>query len=700
MKKRTISTIIISAAMLISAAFPGVNAGAAYTDIPSPVSHIEEIPPSVPTAPTGIKVTTTSDSATISWNKVSGASKYNIYFYAPSVKKYKLYYTTSKTSYTVKKLQSNSTYTYKISAVDSSGYESNLSAEKKFTTKKAETADLSAPGGIKATTTDTTATIKWDKVSGAAKYNIYFYDGSKGKYVLYYTTADTSYKVSGLQSNSKYAYKVSAVNSSGNESSLSDEKSFKTKAASSSSSSFSSSLSAPTGIKSTVTDAMAILSWNKVSGASKYNIYFYDSVTSKYELYYTTSSTAYTVKGLKSNSNYTYKISAATDTSESSLSSENKFTTKKAATSTLSAPTGISVSTSGTIVKVKWNKVEGASSYKLYFPDYSTNGYKHYYTAQNAYYDISGLEMNGSYTLKLTAVDSSGRESALSRSFSFKVGENDKYELPSSESTWDYINPKEQGTATSLDGKTVVVTIFASCKNAVWNLSGSDKKTYSELYKYVGVATEWLTSEAAGYGKKAEFVYDWKEHPDLFYTFDFSKTMDTKDMSDAEKIYTALEPNIDNKIDTAALKTQYSADNVVFLTFFNFKPTNEQRSATYWYKSSYSFASGYKYPYETVFIYNKSFYPGVIAHEMLHAFGAPDLYCSSDIFGITDEYVKYAEKTELNDIMRITWDLKSGNYLLNNLNNKITDITAYYLGLTDSSATVNKWKMKKRENTY
>ena len=342
MKKRTISTIIISAAMLISAAFPGVNAGAAYTDIPSPVSHIEEIPPSVPTAPTGIKVTTTSDSATISWNKVSGASKYNIYFYAPSVKKYKLYYTTSKTSYTVKKLQSNSTYTYKISAVDSSGYESNLSAEKKFTTKKAETADLSAPGGIKATTTETTATISWNKVSGASKYNIYFYAPSVKKYKLYYTTSKTSYTVKKLQSNSTYTYKISAVDSSGYESNLSAEKKFTTKKAETA------DLSAPGGIKATTTDTTATIKWDKVSGAAKYNIYFYDGSKGKYVLYYTTADTSYKVSGLQSNSKYAYKVSAVNSSgNESSLSDEKSFKTKAASSSSssfsssLSAPTGI-----------------------------------------------------------------------------------------------------------------------------------------------------------------------------------------------------------------------------------------------------------------------------------------------------------------------------------------------------------------------
>ena len=82
---------------------------------------------------------------------------------------------------------------------------------------------------------------------------------------------------------------------------------------------------------------------------------------------------------------------------------------------------------------------------------------------------------------------------------------------------------------------------------------------------------------------------------------------------------------------------------------------------------------------------------------MLHTFGAPDIYWT-DIYtnyrleyGITKDYVKQINKNGLNDIMRITWDPKTGKYLYHSIAQEITDITAYYVGLTDESETVKKW---------
>ena len=82
--------------------------------------------------------------------------------------------------------------------------------------------------------------------------------------------------------------------------------------------------------------------------------------------------------------------------------------------------------------------------------------------------------------------------------------------------------------------------------------------------------------------------------------------------------------------------------------------------------------------------------PSHFAHEMLHTFGVPDLYTAVD-YGITQEYVDYAANSGLNDIMRINDDPETGLYVYDSIPNEVTDITAYYAGLTDYSETVNEW---------
>lgn len=91
--------------------------------------------------------------------------------------------------------------------------------------------------------------------------------------------------------------------------------------------------------------------------------------------------------------------------------------------------------------------------------------------------------------------------------------------------------------------------------------------------------------------------------------------------------------------------------------------------------------------------------PATFAHELLHTFGAPDLYYAGK-YGITDQYVKDVASSGLNDIMRVTWDLNTGYYDYNSVYNKITDITAYYLGLTDYSDSVQSWGFEQSDYAY
>lgn len=69
-------------------------------------------------------------------------------------------------------------------------------------------------------------------------------------------------------------------------------------------------LAAPTGIKGTVSSDKIVLTWNKVDGAEGYRIYKYDEKTGKYLKYKDVKNEKCTVKGLKSNTKYKFKIYA------------------------------------------------------------------------------------------------------------------------------------------------------------------------------------------------------------------------------------------------------------------------------------------------------------------------------------------------------------------------------------------------------
>ncbi len=79
------------------------------------------------------------------------------------------------------------------------------------------------------------------------------------------------------------------------------------------------------------------------------------------------------------------------------------------------------------------------------------------------------------------------------------------------------------------------------------------------------------------------------------------------------------------------------------------------------------------------------------AHEILHLFGAPDLYEARQ--GITQEYVDHLEKTDSRDIMfnsyRGDWD--SGRVTF-------SELDAYYTGLTDRCEDVETYGLPKSQH--
>ena len=68
---------------------------------------------------------------TLTWSKVSGATKYEVYKYSSAKKKYVRVASTSRTSYTDKSVKNGKTYSYKVKAyrlIDGSKVYGNFSS--------------------------------------------------------------------------------------------------------------------------------------------------------------------------------------------------------------------------------------------------------------------------------------------------------------------------------------------------------------------------------------------------------------------------------------------------------------------------------------------------------------------------------------------------------------------------------------------
>ena len=155
----------------------------------------------VPAKVTGVKVTPDTESAKVSWKSVKGATHYRVDLYTGGkwVKKA----TTSKLSAEISGLSGYTSYYFRVRAykkVSGTYYTGAYSSSVKATTK------LPAPTNVKATSTESSITLQWSKVSKANYYQIWLYED--GEAIATKTTSKTKYTFKSLDTGKKYTLKV------------------------------------------------------------------------------------------------------------------------------------------------------------------------------------------------------------------------------------------------------------------------------------------------------------------------------------------------------------------------------------------------------------------------------------------------------------------------------------------------------------
>lgn len=260
----------------------------------------------VPAKVTSFKVTDqTLNGYTISWGKSDGATKYNVYRYNETTKKYESFKITTATSIKVTDLKAGSTQQYKIKAytkVDGKNYSAAVSAVYKAATAK--------PGKVTSITAKAAVdyiNLSWKATSLATSYRVYLYDRSVSKYIFLGETAKTSFKVMELDADTQYTFMVraKAKTSKGN--------------AYSAYSPLTDCITRPdyvTGfslVEGSVYTSKVTLKWNKLDGASGYQLALYDKAAGTFLNYKTVSggnTTEYTLTDLQPGTEYQLKIRA------------------------------------------------------------------------------------------------------------------------------------------------------------------------------------------------------------------------------------------------------------------------------------------------------------------------------------------------------------------------------------------------------
>lgn len=251
--------------------------------------------------------------------------------------------------------------------------------------------------GLKATAESATGpvTLSWGKAADdVTGYRVYRYDEDQDKYVYLKSTTSRKYTDEDVTSGKTYLYKVrcywtiGGTNYYGNYSSVI------------------SVTTPPAKVTEVDTETRSstylTLSWKKVSGASGYRIYKYNTSSKAYEKVTTISkgsTVSYKITGLTAATEYQFKVRAYKKTDTGTLwgssSSAYKDCTKPAQTKNLKAATKSST------VTLTWSKVARAGGYRIYRYNSKTKKYEKIATVKgNKTFSYKDTKLKKGLTMK------------------------------------------------------------------------------------------------------------------------------------------------------------------------------------------------------------------------------------------------------------------------------------------------------------
>lgn len=266
-------------------------------------------------APSKVTAEQSTSAIRLTWPKVSGATGYRIYYKSGSTWKVAVSATTA-TSHTFKNLKAGTKYVFAVRPYVKSGSNVIWSPYTECATAT-KTVKISK---ISAKQTTSKVTLSWPKVAGATAYRIYYKAGDSWKIIVDSTTS-TSCVFTFSTAGAKCTFAVRPYITSGNNYIWSD---YTTCVAATTPATVTAKVSSPAKGKIS-------LSWNQVTGADGYQVY-YKTGNGSYKLYKTVGKNvkALNFSNLKSGTKYTFAVRAGIKTTNG-----NVFGGYKAATVTV-----------------------------------------------------------------------------------------------------------------------------------------------------------------------------------------------------------------------------------------------------------------------------------------------------------------------------------------------------------------------------
>ena len=336
-----------------------------------------------------VKAEVTASKVILSWSKASGVSGYQIQQYSKNT--WKSVGTTAKTTYTVTKLTTGTTYKFRVRAYKKSGKKTVYG--KVSATVSAKPVCL-APTSFKASVlSPTSAKFTWKAVPSASGYKLQKYSGKK--WVDVSKTTKTYLTLSKLSTRVTVKYRVLAYKTVG-------KKLVNGKA--SAVLSVTPNIKVPANVKVTAASPVsANISWSAVPGVSGYLIYKYDSSAKKWVYAAMTGGTRKTVEKLIPTVNNQLRVRAYVKNGDKMIygPNSNSVSFKTAA---IEAPTSLVLKESdSTTATLSWKAVDGVTGYAVYLWNSTANKWDWAVTCSTNSCTVKNLPSNSDFTLAVRA---------------------------------------------------------------------------------------------------------------------------------------------------------------------------------------------------------------------------------------------------------------------------------------------------------
>lgn len=233
------------------------------------------------------------------------------------------------------------------------------------------------------------------------------------------------------------------------------------------------------------------------------------------------------------------------------------------------------------------------------------------------------------------------------------------------------------GSAGLLGWPSVLVSVYLDERGGVsWT-----EEDIARSRQTLATAVDWIGQQCAQYGAEANIICD-DGTPDsnLFVRTQYNgRFAGGTNSAESDAFYTAVY-DLCEQLDTAELRGQYGTSSIGFLIFLPVSGSS--------FTMVHYLEDGSDYYHEFSCLYRTDAYsgpddfetPAVYAHEILHLYGAPDLYAGSNDYYVTSQLADYVQATWPDEIMLDTYG-PDGSLVYGAVEKQISPLTGSRLGL-------------------